>query len=149
MVPFVVLVGLFGILSLLGRLFPSTHLGWLTSLRLGLGGMFLLTASAHWGKRRPDLIAMVPPAFPRRDLLVTATGVFEVLGAIGLMVPTAAPYAAVGLSLMLLAVFPANVHAARQHLSIGGRPVEALAPRTILQVVFLAATVTIFVAGKR
>jgi|SRR5579872_141817 len=149
MVPFVVLIALFGILSLLGRLFPATHLDWLTSLRLGLAGMFLLTASAHWGKRRSDLIAMVPPAFPRPDLLVTATGVFEILGAIGLMVPIAAPYAALGLCLMLLAVFPANVHAARQHLSIGGRPVEALAARTILQVLFLAATVTIFVAGKR
>src|SRR5579884_3901190 len=113
MVPCIVLIALFGIFSLLGRLFPATHLDWLTSLRLSLAGMFLLTASAHWGKRRPDLIAMVPPACPRRDLLVTATGVFEVLGAIGLMVRTAASYAALGLCLMLLAVFPANVHAAR------------------------------------
>src|SRR5579872_7113661 len=149
MVPCIVLIALFGIFSLLGRLFPATHLDWQTSLRLALAGMFLLTASAHWGKRRPDLIAMVPPAFPRRDLLVTATGVFEVLGAIGLMLPRTPPYAALGLFVMLLAVFPANVHAARQHLSIGGRPVEALLPRALLQLVFLAATATVFAAGRR
>ena len=27
-------------------------------LRAGLAAMFALTASAHWGKRRPDLIRM-------------------------------------------------------------------------------------------
>jgi uncharacterized membrane protein len=110
--------------------------------------MFLLTASAHWGKRRSDLIRMIPPSFPRPDLLVTMTGVLEVLGAIGLIVPKIAPYAALGLALMLLAVFPANIHAARQRLTIAGRPVEALIPRTLLQIVFLMATIAVFVAGK-
>jgi uncharacterized membrane protein len=149
MVPFIVLIALFGIFSLLGKIFLATQFHWLTSLRLALAGMFLLTASAHWGKRRSDLIAMVPPAFPRPDLLVTATGVLEIVGAVGLMVPRTAPYAALGLCLMLLAVFPANVHAARQHLSIAGRPVEALLPRALLQLVFLAATATVFAVGKR
>lgn len=91
---------------------------------------------------------MVPPAFPRPDFLITGTGVLEIIGAVGLMLPTVAPYAALGLFFMLLAVFPANVHAARQHLSIAGRPVEALVPRALLQLVFLAATGTVFVAGR-
>ena len=43
-------------------------------LRTSLGLMFLLTASAHWGKRRQDLIRMVPPAFPRPDLLARLLG---------------------------------------------------------------------------
>jgi len=148
MAPFFVLVVLFAILSVLGHLHLPFAFGWWTSLRLALAGMFLLTASAHWGKRRPDLVRMVPPVFPRPDLLVTITGVLEVLGAIGLMIPTVAPYAALGLSLMLLAVFPANVHAARNHLTIGSREVPALLPRTLLQVVFLAATATVFLAGN-
>lgn len=148
MVPFIVLITLFGFFYLLGIVwFPS--LNWLTCLRLALAGMFLLTASAHWGKRRSDLIAMVPPAFPGPDLLVTVTGLLEIAGAIGLMLPKVAPYAALGLFLMLLAIFPANVHAARQHLSIAGRRVEALLPRTLLQLVFLAATVTVFMAARR
>jgi hypothetical protein len=39
----------------------------------------------------------------------------------------------------LLAVFPANVHAANAALTIGGRPVLGVLPRALIQVVFLAA----------
>src|SRR5262249_15467005 len=113
MAPFIGLVGLFALLSLLGHFHLPVAFGWWTSLRLALAGMFLLTASAHWGKRRADLIRMVPPSFPQPDLLVTVTGVLEILGAIGLILPDIAPYATIGLSLMLMAVFPANVHATR------------------------------------
>jgi uncharacterized membrane protein len=144
MAPFVVLIALFALLSLVGHFQLPVAFGWWTSLRLALAGMFLLTASAHWGKRRADLIRMVPPSFPRSDLLVTITGILEILGAIGLMIPTVAPYAALGLSLMLLAVFPANIHAARNRLTIAGQPVPALLPRALLQVVFLAATAAVF-----
>ena len=148
MAPFIVLVTLFALLSMLGHFQIPVAFGWWTSLRLALAGMFLLTASAHWGKRRPDLIRMVPPSFPRPDLLVTMTGVLEVLGAIGMILPKIAPYAALGLALMLVAVFPANIRAARQRLTIADRPVEALIPRTLLQILFLVATIAVFVAGK-
>jgi uncharacterized membrane protein len=149
MVSFIVLIALFGSFYLLGSVWLPTQLNWLTSLRLALAGMFLSTASAHWGQRRRDLVAMVPPAFPRPDLLVTVTGLFEIVGAVGLMLPQTAPYAALGLCFLLLAVFPANVHAARQQLSIGGRRVEALLPRALLQLVFLAATAIVFAAARR
>ena len=148
MAPFIVLVTLLALLSILSHFQIPVAFGWLTSLRLALAGMFLLTASAHWGKRRPDLIRMVPASFPRPDLLVTATGVLEILRAIGLMPPKVAPYAALGLAFMLVAVFPANIHAARERLTIAGRPVEALLPRALLQIVPLAATIAVFVAGK-
>ena len=75
MQPLIVLVGVFAMLFL--------HLGWWTALRIALAVMFLLTASAHWGKRRADLIRMVPAAFSRPDLLVTITGVCEIAGAVG------------------------------------------------------------------
>ena len=145
MVPLVVLLTSFLLLSLLGHFGPFSY-GWRTSLSLSLSAMFLLTASAHWGKRRPDLIRMVPPVFPRADLLVTATGILEILGAVGLMIPVVAPYAALGLSLLLIAMFPGNVRAARHHLTIAGQPVPSLLPRTLIQLVFIAATVAV-VAG--
>jgi uncharacterized membrane protein len=145
MAPLVVLVSLFIVLAGLGLLGVSFFSGWHTPLRLALAGMFLLTASAHWGKRRPDLVRMVPPSFPKPDLLVTVTGVLELLGAAGLLAPALAPYAAAGLSLLLLAMFPANIHAARAGLSIAGRPVTPLGPRTAMQVVFLGATIAVFV----
>jgi uncharacterized membrane protein len=145
--PFIVLTALFVLLSIAGFLHLPVSDGWWTSLRLALSGMFLLTASAHWGRRRPDLIQMVPPVFSRPDLLVTITGILEMLGAVGLMLPSVAPYSALGLTLLLVAVFPANVHAARKRLTIAGRQVEALIPRTLLQFVFLAATVAVFVGA--
>src|SRR5262245_10386757 len=56
MAPFIVLTTLFVVFSVAGHFQLPVSYGWWTSLRLSLSGMFLLTASAHWGKRRPDLI---------------------------------------------------------------------------------------------
>ena len=110
MTPFILLLTLFLLLNILGRLGIPFSFGWWTALRISLAAMFLLTASAHWGRRRADLIRMIPPRFPRPDLLVSITGVLEILGAVGLLIPTIAPFAGLSLSLFLLAVFPANVH---------------------------------------
>jgi uncharacterized membrane protein len=139
MIPLYLLIGSFVFFLLLGHAGIGYFHGWQHALRASLGAMFLSTASAHWGKRRADLIAMVPSVFPRPALLVTLTGIFEIVGAIALQIPKLAVFAAAGLFLMLIAIFPANVFAARHRLSIGGHPVPALLPRTIIQIVFLVA----------
>jgi len=144
MTPFIVLVGSFLLFRALGAVAVAPLASSIVSLRCGLAVMFLLTASAHFGARRADLVRMVPPRFPRPGLLVTLTGVAELLGAVGIALPPTAPWAAGGLALLLLALFPANVHAARARLTIGGVPVTRLAPRAALQVAFLAA---VLVAG--
>lgn len=149
MVPFAVLVGSFAVLAVLGHFGIPFSCGWWTSLRLALSGMFLLTASAHWGKRRPDLVRMVPASLPQPEMLVTATGILEIAGAVGLMIPMAARLAASGLTLLLIAVFPANVRAARHRLAIAGRPALPLLPRTLMQAAFLAATVAVAAGGER
>ncbi|MBQ0902890.1 DoxX family membrane protein [Micromonospora sp. U21] len=118
--------------------------GWHPALRVGLALMFTLTAVAHFvGQRRTDLIAMVPPGLPRPDLLVTVTGALELVGAVGLLVPATARPAAIGLGLLMLAMFPANVSAARRKLALAGRPVTPLVQRTALQIVFVAAAAVI------
>lgn len=121
--------------------------GWHPALRVGLALMFLLTGAAHFASRRADLIAMVPPTLPRPGLLVTLTGVLELVGALALLVPATARGAAAGLALLMLAMFPANVSAARRRLTLGGRPVTPLAARTALQVVFVAAALAIALGG--
>lgn len=80
---------------------------------------------------------MVPSAFPRPNLLVTITGVLEILGALGLFVPETARVACICLALLLIALFPANVRAAHEHLTIGGRPVPGLVVRGFMQLVFI------------
>ena len=140
MQPLIVLVTVFFLLFL--------PFGWWTALRIALAAMFLLAASAHWGKRRADLIRMVPTALPQPDLLVTLTGICEILGAAGLLIPRFAPVAAFGLTLLLIALFPANVRAARQAITIAGRPATPLPARTVIQIVFLTATIAIIVGAK-
>jgi uncharacterized membrane protein len=137
--------GLMQPLLVLGSVFALLLIpfGWWDALRVALAVMFLVTASAHWGRRRPDLIRMVQPAVPRPELMVTLTGIFEIMGALGLLVAPVAPFAALGLALLLIGVFPANVRAARQRLTIGGRPTTPLALRAAIQIVFLVATAAV------
>ncbi|RNB83884.1 hypothetical protein EDM59_15300 [Brevibacillus nitrificans] len=139
MVPFYVLVGAFLLFKILGLIGLTYFEGWHTSLQGAVAVMLLLTASAHWGAKRPDLIRMVPPIFPKPGLIVTATGLLEIAGAIGILFPATSQATSTGLAVLLVAMFPANVRAAREHVTIGGRPVPKLPLRTVLQVVFLAA----------
>ena len=141
MIPFVVLITSTLLLRAIGAVGVAVFESWTICLRGGLAAMFLLTASAHWGRRRIDLIRMVPAVFPRPDLIVTITGLLEIVGAVGLLRPATAVAAAVSLAVLLMALFPANVHAARHNLTIGGKPATGLPLRAFLQVVFIAALV--------
>ncbi|MFF5215583.1 DoxX family membrane protein [Micromonospora sp. NPDC000442] len=144
MAPLIALVAGTGLARLVGLAGLSALDGWHPALRVGLALMFVMTGIVHFvGDRRQDLIAMVPPRLPRPDLLVTVTGVLELAGAVGLLVPATARWAAAGLALLLLAMFPANISAARRRLTLAGRPVTPLGIRTVLQLVFLAAAVAV------
>jgi uncharacterized membrane protein len=112
---------------------------WQLALRASLGVMFLLTASAHWGKRRVDLIRMVPEGIGRASTWVTLTGLAEIAIAIGLQIPRLAPWVAAIAIGMLCCLFSANLKAARERLSIGGKPVLPAAPRSLIQLVFIVA----------
>ena len=143
MIPLIVLVVAFAGFWLAG-LGVAWFADWQHALRAALGAMFLLTASAHWGKRRPDLVRMVPAAFGNAGLWVTVTGIAELLITSGLQVPATARVTALLAAVMLVVIFPANLKAARERLTIGGRPVLRLGVRTAIQVIFLAAA---FAAG--
>ncbi|BFT71191.1 hypothetical protein [Paenibacillus sp. P36] len=144
MIPFYALIVSYLIFWVLGLLGVSHFEGWHTPMQGAVAVMLLLTASAHWGKRRPDLIRMVPPAFPRPDLIVTVTGWLEIAAAIAILFPATSRIASICLMVLLIAMFPANVRAARHKLTIGGEPTPSLPVRTVLQLVFLAS---IYLAG--
>lgn len=145
MVPFIVLLVSFIVLRSVGLLGVPALDNMDLPLRMALFLMFLVGASAHWGKGRLDLVRMVPPVFTHAEALVTATGVLEILGAVGLLVPITSRFAAVCLAILLLAVFPANIRAAREHLIILGRPAPGLVVRGAIQLVFLSALVAVAV----
>ncbi|MCQ4208779.1 DoxX family protein [Streptomyces longispororuber] len=136
MEPLVALLVGFGAARVAGLAGIDVLNAWQPALRVGLAAMFLLTAFAHfYPKLRADLIGMVPPALPRPGLLVTLTGILELAGAVGVLVPATKRLAAICLVALLIAMFPANVSAARRGVAQG----DAIGPRTALQVVFVAA----------
>jgi uncharacterized membrane protein len=138
MAPLICLVVAFLVFLGIGFFVPY-FADWHMALRAALGAMFLLTASAHWGKGRPDLIRMVPQAFGNAGLWVSVTGIAEVAIAIGLQFPAIAGWAAGAAILLLCCLFPANVKAAREGLTILEKPVLPLLPRLLLQMVFIGA----------
>lgn len=142
MAPFIVLAVVTALTRLIGYL---TDLAWLDSwpraIAIGLAAMFALTASAHFTEpRRTALIAMVPPRLPNPAALVTLTGILELAGAAGLLIPATAPVAAACLFTLLLTMFPANIRAAHADLGIKSMPLPA---RTALQALFLTACATV------
>jgi uncharacterized membrane protein len=120
---------------------------WPAAIAVGLAVMFVMTGVAHFAPAmRRDMIAIVPPALPSPGLLVTITGVLELLGAAGLLYPPTRVAAAVCLFLLMLVMFPANVYAARmpdQPKSMTSR----LDVRTAQEVVYLSSAVVVAVCG--
>ena len=113
---------------------------WPAAVRAGLSAMFLFTSPAHCNAMRFDVARMMPPGIPRPMAMVDVTGACEILGAIGLPVPATRRIAAAALILFLAAVFPANVRAAREGLTIGGRSVTPLRWRLPMQLLFIGLT---------
>src|SRR3546814_10532038 len=62
----------------------------------------------------------MPPWVPQPDLVVAATGMAEIAGAIGLMVPATRKAAGWALAFYALCVWPANFYHAFAHVTIGG-----------------------------
>jgi uncharacterized membrane protein len=138
MAPLIVLVVVTLLARLAGQLGARTLRDWAAATRVGLAVMFCFTAVAHFNYMRADMIRMMPPSVPYPELMVTFTGVCEILGAIGLLVPRTRKIAAIALILFLIAVLPANIHAAQAGVTFGGRAATPLVPRVALQVLFIA-----------
>jgi uncharacterized membrane protein len=116
---------------------------WPQAVAVGLAAMFIMTGVAHFvPAMRRDMIAIVPPPLAAPGLLVTITGVLELVGAAGLLYPPTRVTAAVCLFVLMLAMFPANVYASQMP-----NPPKSMASRldvrTAEEIVFLAAAVVV------
>ncbi|CAM2887133.1 hypothetical protein BST27_08415 [Mycobacterium intermedium] len=120
---------------------------WTNVVAVGLAAMFVLTGVAHFvPPMRRDMIAIVPPRLPAPGLLVTITGVLELLGAVGLLLPSTRVAAAVCLLALMLAMFPANVYAARMPNPPKSMTTR-LSLRSLEEAVFLGAAAVVAVGG--
>lgn len=137
MAPLIVLVVVTLVARLIGHFGVHQLRDWESATRVGLAVMFLFTAAAHFNSTRPDMVAMVPPFVPSPELMVTFTGIAEILGAIGLLVPRTRRIAGIALIVFLLAVLPANVYAAQAGVTIRGAAATPIIPRVLLQLLFI------------
>ena len=96
-------------------------------LRTGLpAALFLTSGISHfvW----PGLyMAIVPPQLGHAALLVAISGVAEVAGGVGLLVPVTRRAAAVGLIALLLSVWPAN-----WYMALAAERFASVAPAWVL-----------------
>ena len=107
--------------------------------KVALGFVFLWFAIggiAHFAATRLEM-SIVPPFIPWPRAAVLVSGVFELLGAAGLLLARTRRPAGWGLFILTIAVTPANVYML-QRADLFGIPVWVLVARLPLQVVLLA-----------
>jgi uncharacterized membrane protein len=104
-------------------------LRWLLTIAMvGVGVNHFLSPATY--------VAMMPDVLPAPLALVYISGVFEILGGLGLILRATRRFAAWGLIALYIAVFPANVQMAVDQTS--SIPVWALYARLPLQLVLIA-----------
>ena len=80
----------------------------------------IFVAAGVWHFVHPaTYLAIMPPQLPQPRALVAVSGVFEILGGLGLLPARTRRLAGWGLLALLLAVFPANVYMALIHEQLG------------------------------
>jgi uncharacterized membrane protein len=130
MTPFVVQV----LATILARWFMS----WRDAARIGIAVMFVFTAGSHFSSLKHDLAAMIPPPLTGELSVIYLTGVLQFAGAVGLITRRYRRWAALGLTAMLVGLFPANVYAAVAGVTLGRLPATSLWIRTPLQLFWIA-----------
>ena len=107
-------------------------LKWLLAIVMTFAGVMHFVAPRGYVKIMPKFI-------PAPEAMVAISGVFEVLGGVGLLLPATQVFAAWGLIALFVAVFPANVNMAINKIPLGKKPLPtwALWARLPLQAVFI------------
>jgi uncharacterized membrane protein len=131
MLPMIVLV----VVTLIAR----TRVLWKDAVRIGMAALLLFTASAHFNAMKHDLATMIPPPLTGSLWLIYLTGMLEISGAVGLLIPRFRKPAALCLMLLLIALFPANVYAALNGVTLRGQAATTLWLRTPMQIIWIAA----------
>jgi uncharacterized membrane protein len=89
-----------------------------TIFRILTALFFIAAGVAHFANPQP-FVGIVPPFLPRPLELVWISGVFEIAGGIGLLIPFLRRWAGIGLIALLIAVYPANIYMAINDVPFG------------------------------
>ena len=111
---------------------------WQASARDALSLMLVFTGVSHFTFMKEDFVRMMPHSIPWPRAMVYFTGVCEIAGAAGLLLPEFRFVAAYCLIAFFLSVLPANIHAARTGVTLRGKPATNLWLRVPMQILFIA-----------
>ena len=78
----------------------------------------------------------MPPAFPLHAEAVYISGFFEIVGGIGVLIPSLRKIAGWGLLALLVAVYPANIYMALTPEAFPDAPLSLLYLRLLFQFIF-------------
>jgi len=112
---------------------------WRAAVRVALTVTFLFTGATHFSNLKQDYAAMIPNPLPKSLWLIYLSGVLEIFGAIGLLLPRVRVIAGICLIVLLVALFPANINAALNNISFRRQPPTALWLRALVQIFFVVA----------
>jgi uncharacterized membrane protein len=90
------------------------------AILLWVMGIFYVVAGLNHFLDPGFYAPMMPPYLPVHTALIYLSGVAEVVLGAAVLVPGLRPLAAWGIVLLLVAVFPANVHIALHDVPLGG-----------------------------
>ena len=110
----------------------------LRQLGLGACALFFVAVGVTHFTHPAFFLKIMPPALPAHLALVYLSGVFEILGGLGLLVPRTRRFAGWGLIALLVAVFPANLYMASAPERFPEFSRAALYGRLPFQLVFAA-----------
>ncbi|MFB0988738.1 MAG: DoxX family protein [Gammaproteobacteria bacterium] len=83
-------------------------------------------------------LAIMPPSLPYHEAAVAISGVFEIIGAVGLLFQRTRRMAGIGLFVLTLAVSPANIYMSLNPELFPDVSELALTLRLVMQVLLLA-----------
>jgi uncharacterized membrane protein len=110
---------------------------WQASARDALNLMLVFKGISHFTFMKEDFVCMIPPSIPWPRGMVYFTGLCEIAGAVGLLLPEFRR-AAYALIAFFLTVLPANIHAERAGVTVRGKPATRLWLRIPMQILFIA-----------
>jgi uncharacterized membrane protein len=100
--------------------------------RIILAILFIITGSLHFVVPQ-SYLKIMPPFLPAPLTLVQISGAAEIVGGLGLFVPSTRQAAAWGLVVLLIAVLPANIFMVIDHARFASIPLWELWLRLPLQ----------------